>query len=385
MAGGILIKGGHVIDPSQGINEKMDLEVTGNRISDISLHISGSSDAELIDATGKIVVPGLIDLHTHLAEHITPGLGINADKYCLVKGTTTAVDAGSTGELTFNAFGNFVVNSSKTDIYAFLNIESLGMLDYPHRITGQEWPELMLLDGEKYYGKFVNYENIEKLVRKDGDIIKGIKWAHHGSESARIAAEIGSKLGIPLMLENHHMPDAIKRLKAGDIVTHIFHNAFNENAGRIDGMLDPDGNIYDEFFSAKKRGILFDVGHGSGSFSWDVARKAIDNDLAPDIISTDLWSTNINGPVYDLTTTMSKFLYIGLPLEEIIKAVTLTPSIVIKKEGTIGTFKPGAKGDVAILSKQSKPGTLIDSYGTVKKAENIISVEGVIKNGVVIR
>lgn len=380
----ILIKNGYVIDPSQNINEKMDIGLADDIIEDCEQHLSSSDYDKVIDATDKLVIPGLIDIHTHVAPHITPALGVNADQYCLPFGTTTAVDAGSIGELTIKSFKEFIVNTSLTTIYSFINAESLGMIEFPQEETEEKWPNLITQAGERYYNFFTNDKKTIKAIKENPDLVVGIKWAHHGRKSLKWSVDLARKAGVIIMLENHHMPESLNLLQNGDIITHIYHKFYNKLAGKIDGLTDEDGRIHNEFFKAYKNGVIFDLGHGSGSFSWEVAKTATSEGLFPHVISTDLWRSNINGPVFNLPLTMSKLLYLGMPLEDIIRAVTHTPAKILKKEKEIGTLRPGAKGGVVIMDNIKGSAVLVDSYGDRKKVENFLFPNTTIYRGKII-
>lgn len=381
----ILVKNGHVIDCAQSINEKMDIGITDGIINECEYSISSSNYEKSIDASGKLVLPGLIDLHAHVADYITPGLGINADRYCLKRGTTTVVDAGSTGVLTFPAFKEFVIKRSMVKIYLFINSESLGMIEFPQKVSKERWPDLIIRSHEKFYDFFTNSEKTIQAIKNNPEFIVGIKWAHHGPKSFQKTVELSRKAKSLLMVENHHMPESLSYLKRGDIVTHIYHGYFNEVAGRIDGMTDKDGNIHPEFYKAYKEGIIFDLGHGSGSFSWDVAQLAINEGMPPHVISTDLWKSNIDGPVYDLPTTMTKLLLLNMSLEDVIKASTFTPAKIIGREKQIGTLRPGAIGGLVIMRKLERKTELVDSYGDKKKSDFVLVPEMVIYQNRIIK
>lgn len=381
----ILIKNGHVIDYAQGINGKMDIGITDGIVNDCEYSISSSNYEKSIDASGKLVLPGLIDLHAHVAEYITPGLGINADRYCLERGTTTVVDAGSTGVLTFPAFREFVINRSMVKIYSFINSESLGMIEFPQEDSKERWPYLITRSHEEFYDFFTNPEKTIEAIKNNTKFIVGIKWAHHGPKSFQETVKLSRKAKSLIMVENHHMPESLSYLKRGDIITHIYHRYFNKMAGRIDGMTGEDGNIHPEFYKAYKEGIIFDLGHGSGSFSWDVAELALNEGMPPHVISTDLWRSNIAGPVYDLPTTMSKLLYLGMSLEDVIKATTFTPAKIIGMEKQIGTLKSGAIGGLVIMRKLERKIELVDSYGDKKKSDFVLVPEMVIYQNKIIK
>ncbi len=374
-----LIRNGTVVDPSKSIMERMDVLVDGKNIQDVASHISSINASSIVDAQGLFVIPGLVDLHTHISSSICPYLGLEPDKFCLIRGTTTAVDAGSTGELTFEAFRRFVMSVSHTSTFAFLNSESLGMIEYPPEESKQKWADLLTADNETYYPNFTNLGNIKRVIEANKGKIVGLKWAHHGRNSLKSTSDIGKKLGIRTMFENHHMPWGLRHLRGGDIITHLYHNFYNKLEERVDGILDEDGEIAEEFYKAKKAGVVFDVGHGGGSFSWEVAEKAFENDLLPDTISTDLWLNNVNGPVYDLLTTMDKFMLLGMSLEDTVKATTVKPASSI--DSNAGTLNPGRLADIILIRNSECQNLLIDSYGKIRRASRKLTLIKVFKDG----
>ncbi len=379
--GRTLLKGGRLIDPTDGIDDFIDLSVSGQIVEARETRLPDIGYDKVIDCTGRIIVPGLIDLHTHVAEHITPYLSISADRHCLPEGTTTSVDAGSTGALTFEAFNNFVIGPSRTRILAFLNAESLGMIEFPPRHSRESWPELLTAEDESFMQNFVNREKSLELARKHQDLIVGIKWAHHGMRMLEYAVKLAREASLPIMAENHFMPYPLSLLMKGDIVTHIFHSDFNSVSGRIDGILDEDGSIHGEVFEARKKGILLDLGHGGASFSWEVAEKAAREGLYPDIVSTDLWQNNLNGPVYSLPLTMSKILLLGMDLNDVVRAATTTPASVISRSSDLGGLAPGSAADVTVLQEKGYPTVLVDSSGAGRKSNTILSATAVLRAG----
>jgi len=371
----VVVKNGLLIDPYQGIHEFMDVAISDGLVVDVRKGINGSQARKVIDASGMIVTPGIVDIHVHCCIDILR-IGIDPESDCLKKGCTTVLDVGSTGELNFMGFKRYVIEGSKARIFALLNIESLGMIEFGDK---QEWPKLIM----EYEEMFINVENTLKVIEENRDVILGIKWAHHGLRGLQLAREAADKAGCLLMAENHHEPETIKYLKEGDVATHIFHG-LKWRGNPHDGLLDEDGNIQPEFYEAIKRGVILDVGHGSASFSWRVAEKAFKEGIKPDTISTDLHVMSIKGPVYDMPTTMSKFLLLGMSLDEVIKASTWKPAEVIGRIGEIGTLKPGAQGDVAVFKLEEGRFRYVDSMGKWRMGDQRLTPVKVIKGGEIV-
>ncbi len=228
---------------------------------------------------------------------------------------------------------------------------------------------------------FVNLANTSEVISKNRDVIVGIKWAHHGLEMLRLARKAADNSNVLLMAENHYEPEVLKYLNKGDIITHIFHYDYNNYLGRYDGISEDLIEIIPEIYEASRRGVIIDVGHGRGSFSWKLAERALELGLKPDVISTDLWAGNLNGPVYDLPTTLSKFLHLGMSLEEVIAASTTRPAEVLGRLGEIGTLKEGATADVALLQIKDGKHPLMDVYGETRSADRLLVCANVIRNG----
>jgi len=370
----VVVKNGTVIDPSQGIHEQKDIAVAHGRIIDLRRGINADEAKHVVDASGMIVTPGLVDLHVHCSFNITH-LAIDPEIACLAKGCTTVLDAGSTGELNFMGFRKFVTDTSKTRIFALLNIESLGMIEFAR--ANQKWPEL-ITDRD---GMFINTEGTCEVVNQNRDSIVGIKWAHHGLEGLALARKAADEANCIVMAENHHQPECLKYLKKGDVVTHLYHGLRME---QHDGLLDADGKVQPEFYEAAKRGVIFDLGHGARSFTWEVAENGLGQGIMPDTLGTDLHVENLRGPVYDLSTTMSKLLLLGMSLDEVIEATTFTPAKVLGKHDLIGTLKVGACADIAIFKLEKGKYSFVDTKGESRIGRQKLTVTGVIRHGRII-
>lgn len=370
----IVVKNGTVIDPSQDIHEIKDVAISEGRIVDLRKGINASNARYVIDASGMIVTSGLVDIHVHCCFGIAH-LAIDPELTCLVKGTTTVLDAGSTGELNFLGFKRYVIRNVKTRIFALLNIESLGMIEYSR--TNQKWPSLITGHDEM----FINIEGTLETIKRNRDVILGIKWAHHSVKGVKLAREAADQAGCLLMAENHHQPETVKYMKKGDIITHLYHGIRME---QHDGLLNEDGKVQPEFFDAVKREVILDVGHGARSFRWPVAEKGIEQGIRPDTISTDLHAGSFNGPAYDMPTTMSKFLHLGLSLEEVIRASTTRPAEAIGKQNMIGTLKVGACGDVTVLKLVEGKFPLFDVEKEGRICKQRLIATRVIRNGEIV-
>lgn len=379
----LLVKGGLLIDPAQGISEQRDIAVEAGRVAAVESRLPESSAKRVIDAGGLIVTPGLIDLHTHVA-HDVVRLSVDPDQAGLLRGTTTVVDAGSTGELVFRPFYRYVIRQARSRVLAYLNIESLGMVEFadlhPY-YTDQRWPDLLMAHDEALAHLFVNIEATLRTLREHSDVLVGLKWAHHGLRVLGMARRAADQAGVQLMAENHYQPELLDYLKPGDVVTHIYHFFYNRHLGRHDGISEDGRTIIPEIFDAVKRGVVLDVGHGKGSFSWTVAELALKEGLKPHTISTDLWVGNLHGPVYDLPTTMAKFLHLGMSIEEVIKATTMTPAQVLGRLGEIGTLKPGASADIVAFKLEEGRFPLLDSYGEGRMGRRRLTPIHVVKSG----
>jgi dihydroorotase len=367
----IVVKDGIVVDPSQGIHEQKDIAIADGRIIDLRKDINTGNAKRVVDASGMIVTPGLVDLHVHCSVNITH-LAIDPEIACLARGCTTVLDAGSTGELNFMGFRKYVIDKSKTRILALLNIESLGMIEFAR--ANQKWPELIT----GHDAMFINEEGTCEVINQNRDAIIGIKWAHHGVEGLAIARKAADKANCTIMAENHHQPECLKYLKKGDVVTHLYHGLRME---QHDGLLDADGKVQPEFYKAAKRGVIFDLGHGARSFTWEVAEKGLSQGIKPDTLGTDLHVENLGGPVYDLPTTMSKLLLLGMSLDEVVEASTYKPAKVLGMQDQIGTLKVGACADIVIIKLSKGKYTYADTKGEYKTGKQKLTVMGVIKGG----
>jgi dihydroorotase len=364
----LAIVGGRVLDPGQGIDATNSILIADGMIAGIGGDPAGAQ--QHIDASGLIVVPGLVDLHTHLYRGVSH-YGIDADAYCLDRGVTTAVDAGSSGAQTFPGLRRYIIEPARTRILAFLHIAVQGM------ITN--------LLGELEDLRWASVAQAVGRAREHPDVIVGIKvrlgYQMVGDDPApamRLAREAADALGLPLMVHVIDMRPPISWLLPymgrGDIVTHCFH-------GNPGGILDADGRLFPEVRRARERGVRFDVGHGVGSFAYRVARGAIAQGFPPDTISSDLHAHNVAGPAYDQATTLSKLLHAGMELPDVIRATTATPAEAARQYHRIGALVPGREADLTGFELRTGHWDLPDAAGATEVVERLLVPRLVIRAG----
>ncbi len=366
----LLLRGGTVIDPAQGLHGTRDVGISGNRVAEISDEIFEEEAENVIDVSGKLVTPGLIDLHVHIWWGVSH-YGIEPDPHCVARGVTTAFDAGSAGADTFPGLKKYVIDVSVTEIRAFLHISSQGMLSQE---IG-EMTDLRYADVKKAIDTCETFrkEIVGVKIRMTKNLV-----GENGKEGLKRAREVSDATGLPLMVHPNASPlsfaDMLKELRSGDIVTHCFHRSDT-------GILDGGGSLRPEARNAAEDGVLFDVGHGKGSFDFEVADAAIGQNFKPGTISSDLHRYNVGGPVHDLITTVSKFLHLGLSLDECIEKVTAAPARAMGMLGEIGTLRPGARADVAILERSPSRFEMTDTHNATRTVDGRLNVVSTIRNG----
>ena len=356
----ILIRGGRVVDPSQGLDGRYDVAIREGKIAQVAPTIDPAGWREIIDVGGRIVTPGFVDLHAHVYEGVSH-YGINADKYCLSRGATTVLDPGSAGAQTFPGFRKYVIEVQATRIRALLNISVTGMLT---RVRGE------LEDLEH-----ASVERAVRTIEQNRDLILGVKVRCGRSQSGpndlvalQRALEAAEAVGLPLMMHITNTVTPIDQLLAllrrGDLLTHSFRRSGTPESAD-EGILTSEGILRTSAGEALERGVLFDVGHGQGSFSFDTMEMAMRQGVLPHTISSDVHAYNVGeeGPVYDLATTLSKFLLLGLSLDEAVRKTTAAPAAALGWDVQIGTLKVGAEGDVAIFEMLEGEHRFVDAYG----------------------
>lgn len=382
----VLIKNGRVIDPVNGIDEILDVAIKDGKIFDVRKNLLLDSKSHY-DASGLIVTPGLIDAHVHCYQYATP-LGVNPDDTCLARGVTTVVDAGSSGASTFMGLRKFIIEPSKTRVRCLLHIalHGLAAAGCAGGAPGGESDTSAILDEEECV----------RCIQDNRDVILGVKVRLQSTvcdkgrlepEAFRRALSAARRCRVPLMV--HHSDSTIptqtdtasssmgcpKDLQAGDIYTHTFH-------GWKSTIIDPETRkIHNDVIEARSRGVLFDCGHGAGAFNWTVAEIAAKQNFWPDLLGSDLHTVNIAGPAYDLTTVMTKFVHLGMPLGDVIRAVTSSPAHAYGLK-SIGSFSKGNEADVTILKIQECDVRLEDCIGQTRNVKERLSAVAVWRAGV---
>lgn len=377
----LLIKGAEVLDPSQGLRGKRDIGIRFGLIEAIAEDIPSARANRTLTATGKLAVPGLIDLHAHVFPYGS-AIGIPADELVANQSTTTLVSAGDAGANNIAAFRRFIVPATRARLYAFVHIAN-------HGLTGFPVPELYNID-------FAQVDAAARAIAENSDVVLGAKVrmsenviAKHGMEPLKRAILACERAGTGGKVMCHIggvetpglMSQILDTLRAGDVLTHAYSGA--PNIGNAFTNIVQDGKLLPAAVEAKKRGVVFDVGHGGGSFDYTIAEAAIAGGAGPDVISSDIhvFSGNSPGMPY-LTWVMSKFMNLGYTLEQVVTMATVTPAKVINKMPKAGTLQVGAPGDVSLLEVVEGPVSFVDTRNNKREGKIHIKPAGAVIAGV---
>src|SRR5213080_2700970 len=367
----LILRGGRVVDPSQKLDAVTDVAFADGKVARIGAGLKTDAKTEVRDVSGRIVTPGLIDLHTHVYWGGT-SLGIDAEDFCRRSGVTTAVDTGSAGAGNFAGFRKHVIERSEVRILAYLHVSFAGIFAFSPRIMVGESEELRLM---------APLDAVE-VADANRDVIVGIKVRVGARASGRsgtvpldIALEVAEAVGVPVMAHIDDPPptyeEVIARLRPGDVLTHAFRPFPNAPA-------TAQGTVKRAVIEARQRGVLFDIGHGKGSFAFKTARAMLANGFYPDTISSDVHLLCIDGPAFDQVTTMSKFLCMGMPLPDVVAASTVNAAMALRRP-ELGSLKPGSVGDATLISVQQGQFDYIDVVD-----EHLIGDRKIVSEGVVI-
>lgn len=366
----LLLKGGTVIDPKNNLNARRDVAISGGKIAAVEASIDAAKAKKVIDVAGLYVAPGFIDLHVHVFYGDGPsysdgGLSVLPDAFSFRSGVTTMVDAGTAGSKNFEIFKKRIIDRSKTRVLSFVNIVGAGMGGAVEQNQNDMDPAPLIALAKKYPA-----------------IIVGVKTAHFtGPEWTPVdnAIKAGNGANIPVIVDfgafrvdRPHEELISKRLRPGDMYTHLYLPAVP--------MLDKEGKVRQYLWDGRKRGVLYDAGHGGGSFVFRYAVPAIKQGFIPDSISTDLHASSMIGGMKDMTNVMSKFLNMGMSLEQVIRASTWHPARQIKRT-ELGNLSVGMTADVAVFSVQKGKFGFTDVYGAKLEGTQMITSELTFKGG----
>src|ERR1700742_1033342 len=369
MAYDLVLKGGRIVDPSQNIDRVTDVAFSGGKVAKVGDNLGDATETR--DVKGYIVTPGLIDLHTHVYWGGT-SLGIDAEEFCRMSGVTTAIDSGSAGPGNFAGFRKHVIEPSAVRILAYLHVSFAGMYAFSKTVMVGESEEMRLMAPAEAVA----------VAEANRDVIIGInvRVGRHASGTSGtapldIALQAAGEAGLPLMCHIDFPPpsyeEVLARLRPGDVLTHAFRPFPNTPA-------TAQGTVKRAVLDARERGVLFDIGHGKGSFAFKTARAMLANGFYPDTISSDVHILCINGPAFDQVTTMSKFLCMGMPLPDVVAASTVNAAMALRRP-ELGSLKVGSVGDATLISVQQGKFDYEDVVG-----EHLIGDRKIVSEGVVI-
>ena len=368
----LVLTNGRVIDPSQGLDAVVDVAFRNRQVAAIGENLA-SSAAAVQDVSGKLVTPGLIDLHTHVYWGGT-SLGVDPEAYARQTAVTTCVDTGSAGPGNFPGFRKHVIEPSAIRILVYLHVSFAGIYAFSPRISV----------GEGHDQRLLAARDAAEVADANRDVIIGIKVrigrnasGPSGIAPLDVALDVGDQTGLPVMVHIDEPPptygEVVDRLRPGDVLTHAFRPFPN-------APVSGDGKIRPEAIAARERGVIFDIGHGMGSFGWKSGRAMLAQGFQPDVISSDVHAMSIHGPAFDQVTTLSKFLALGMPLSDIVAASTVNAAKALRRP-ELGTLKVGAVGDASVLSIREGAFPLVDAIGETVTASERIFAEGMVVGG----
>jgi dihydroorotase len=369
----LLLKGGELLDPSQNLRGRLDIAVQDGVIAQLAPNIRPSPGARVVDVSGKLVVPGLIDLHCHIYEGVNQ-TGVNPDLAGVYSGVTTLVDAGSAGCYTFGGFPKYVVPRAKSRIICMLHISRTGLSYQPDLSRRED----------------IDLDETARVIEANRPMIQGVKIRAVGPavqvmgvEMVQLAKRAATESGVLLMV---HIGDRfagdgptitqqlLPLLEPGDIITHLFSG----NPGRI---LDDKGEVLPELMEAQDRGVFFDTAHGRQNFSFDVARRALEQGVVPRSISTDLTVPGRLHTVHSMTEMLSRFLALGFSLEDVIRMATVNPADALDMADVLGSLAVGRAADISVLGQETGDWVFHDTEGETIRGDKALVPVVTVKGG----
>lgn len=372
-----VLTNGTVIDPAAELNARRNVAIQGGRVAAILDPSAPVVAKQTLDCSGQFIVPGLIDFHVHVFPGVS-NFGVDPDETCLTRGATTVLDFGTAGGLIFDGFRRFVIDTAKTRVKALMLIAGQGLIS-----SNDTKPAL----GELWDIAYCDVDGCVEAVEKHRDCVAGIKvrcmadisnGGKNEAEGLRLARLAADATKLPLVVHPANSSLSIQHiletLRPGDVLTHCFHD---KNCKLVDDATKLWPIVRDK----QRDGVQFDVGHGWGSFAWRVARPMLDQGFDPDFLGSDLHAYNTNGPVFDLVTTLEKFLHLGMSLPEVIRRSTATCAKWLGMADEIGTLKPGACADITVLDVVECENPLTDSEGFTEVASHRLDVKACFRAG----
>ncbi len=367
----LVIRGGEMVDPSQGLRGFRDVAIHNGRIAAVEASIPSERAKQTLSAAGRLVLPGLVDMHAHV--YAFSGLGLPADELVPATGTTTYVSAGDAGHNNFAGFDHYVIAQNRSRIFAFLHIASIGLVGFPV--------------GEMFNIDYADVEAAAKTVAENPDVLLGLKVREslnvvgdNGLEPLRRAIQAAELSGTDARVMCHiggapgDLSELLDLLRPGDILTHTYSGAGNNTV--------QDGRVLPAALAAKARGVIIDVGHGGGSFNYTVAEPAIQQGLLPDTIGSDVHAVSVNTPGMPyLPWVMSKFLNLGFTLEQVVAMATINPANVIGRVEGLGTLRVGAPGDVSIMDLVEGPVSFVDTQNNIRTGDRFLRPVDTVRAG----
>jgi dihydroorotase len=369
----LVIQGGTVIDPAQGINGLYDVAVEDGKIARVAPNIPAAEANQVVEVKGKIVTPGLIDLHTHVYDGVN-GNGVNADLGGVRAGVTTMVDAGSSGCDTFGGFPRHIIPNNATEVIPFLHICRTGLATTPDIFSPAS----------------IDLDKTIQTVQESQGLIRGIKARMvspaleiMGMEMPRLAKRAAREAGVKLMVhigdtEKRYDPNVIRQLlpimEEGDIVTHLF----TANPG---GVIDANGKLVPEAKEANDRGVWLDTAHGRMNFSFDVGQRILDQGLLPHCISTDLTVPGRQRTVHSMTEMMTRFLALGFTLEQVVEMCTINPAKALGETNRLGSLQAGKQADISVLEIKEGNWLVYDVVSGSRKTDKAVVPVMAVKEG----